>query len=111
VIIFWSLLLTLWLALLAGTFVKTKRSSAAIRWMAAGMLLMAINMIVREVATGHRWPLSQLLVVDSVGLGSSMITLGCISVSVFIMIRSGRWTRRRLPREIADEKALHVGGP
>lgn len=100
-IIFWSLILALWLALLVGTFVKTKRSGVAVRWMAAGMLLMAANMIVREVATGHRWPLSQLLVVDSVGLGSSVITLGCIGVSVFTMIRSGQWARRQ-PISAAD---------
>jgi len=95
VIIFWSLMLALWLALLAGTFVKGKISGPALRWLAAGMLLMAANMIVREVATGHGWSLSQLHVLDVIGLGSAVVTIGCVCVSASILIRSGQWFRQQ----------------
>jgi hypothetical protein len=102
VIIFWSLMLALWLAVLVGNFVKRKLSSTALRWLAAGMLLMATNMIVREVATGHRWPPSQLRAVDAVGHWSAVVALVCGGVSVFILIRSGQWVRRQPNSGVGD---------
>lgn len=93
--ILWLALLILWLALLIRSIAKPRRSSVALRWTAAGMLLMSANMLARGIATERKWPQSQLDIISVVKLVSSVVTLGCILIGGWFLIRSGQWSRQR----------------
>jgi hypothetical protein len=65
----------------------------AYRWMGAGLLLMCTGAAVRQFGEVRKWPVSRLLVLDTLNLVLTVAGVACVITGIVAAVRSRRAAR------------------